>query len=144
MNQEDCLHTNSGSHHQAAAGEVTAAAADNARDVELGNVDKFPLKDVSPLEDTATEASGSDVGSKEEPQVETSRPSLYKFLLLAKPELPLLLVSFILLILADVSNQILPIIIASSAHSRGDESCNTRSIACTHDTIHRGRPRSSR
>ena len=101
MNQDDYHHNhpNSGSrHHQAAAGE--AAVADNARDVEMGSVDK------------STEATGSDVGSKEDPQVETSRPSLYKFLLLAKPELPLLLVSFILLILADVANQILPIIIA--------------------------------
>lgn len=98
MNQDDYHHNhpNSGSrHHQAAA-----AVADNARDVEMGSVDK------------STEATGSDVGSKEDPQVETSRPSLYKFLLLAKPELPLLLVSFILLILADVANQILPIIIA--------------------------------
>jgi ABC-type multidrug transport system fused ATPase/permease subunit len=126
MNQDDYHHnhhTNSGSHRQAAAGE--AAVADNARDVEMGSVDKFPMKDVSPLKDMATEATGSDVGSKEDPQVETSRPSLYKFLLLAKPELPLLLVSFILLILADVANQILPIIIARAYNILVDPSIDS-------------------
>ena len=120
MNQDDYHHNhpNSGSrHHQAAA-----AVADNARDVEMGNVDKFH---VSPLKDTATEATGSDVGSKEDTQVETTRPSLYKFLLLANPELPLLLVSFILLILADVANQILPIIIARAYNILVDPSIDS-------------------
>lgn len=100
-----------------------AAAADDARDEELGDVDDYPLKDI-PLKDTttaSTEATGSDAGSKEEhQQLESTPPTFFEFLLLAKPELPLLIFSFVLLILADVANQILPIIIARAYNALVD------------------------
>ena len=91
-------------------------ASNEARDEELGNIDQFPLKDI-PLEDeknttAKSDVTGSDAGSKEEHQPESTPPTFFQFLLLAKPELPLLIVSFVLLILADVSGQLLPIIIA--------------------------------
>jgi len=109
--------------HQAAAAAAAAAAADEARDEELGDVDDYPLKDI-PLKDTttaSTEATGSDAGSKEEhQQLESTPPTFFEFLLLAKPELPLLVFSFVLLILADVANQILPIIIARAYNALVD------------------------
>ena len=112
-------HTNSSDSHQA------AAAADEERgDVELlGDVDKFPLKNI-PLKDTATAASmhqaSTASGSEEEHQLESTPPTFFQFLLLAKPELPLLIFSFVLLIVADVANQILPIIIARAYNALVD------------------------
>ena len=102
-------------------------AVDEARDVEMGdNADPTSLKDI-PLDNTtaksSTEAAGSDAdskGSKEEHQLESTPPSFFQFLLLAKPELPLLIFSFVLLILADISNQILPIIIARAYNALVD------------------------
>lgn len=98
------------------------AAAAEARDEELGNVDEHPVKDI-PLKDTttaSTEATNSDAGSKEEHILESIPPTFFEFLLLAKPELPLLIFSFVLLILADVANQILPIIIARAYNALVD------------------------
>jgi len=98
---------------------------DEATDIELGDVDPISLKDI-PLKDNTTAASteatgsGSDAGSKEEPQLESTPPTFFQFLLLAKPELPLLLFSFALLIVADISNQLLPIIIARAYNALVD------------------------
>ena len=91
-------------------------------DVEMGGVDPISLTDIPLKEEntTSTQATGSDAGSKEEHHLESTPPSFFQFLLLAKPELPLLLFSFVLLILADVSNQILPIIIARAYNSLVD------------------------
>lgn len=100
--------------------------ADEAVDVEMGGVDPISPTDTDiPLKEektTSTKATSSDAGSKEEHQVESTPPSFFQFLLLAKPELPLLIFSFVLLILADVSNQILPIIIARAYNALVDQS----------------------
>eukprot|EP00986_Skeletonema_menzelii_P013069 scaffold7403_cov132-Skeletonema_menzelii.AAC.5 len=98
--------------------------ADEAVDVEMGGVDSISPTDIPLKEEktTSTQATSSDAGSKEEHQVESTPPSFFQFLLLAKPELPLLIFSFVLLILADVSNQILPIIIARAYNALVDQS----------------------
>lgn len=93
----------------------TTAVDGSATDIEMGDLKDIPLNNTttkSTAESTSSTSDAGSKGSKEEHQLESTPPSFFQFLLLAKPELPLLTFSFVLLILADVSNQILPIIIA--------------------------------
>ena len=77
------------------------AAGDVSPDIEKGS------------DSTATsETKSKSTASKKEQEFETETPSLLRFILLARPELPALLTSLFLVLAADGVNLVVPIVIA--------------------------------